>query len=177
MVTIAVLVSVGVIVYIVLKNLRSRHSNPKYIPTKYLKRRWEAWNPIGFTKGGNYSSRLQENSSVPTLHLRSDNRSARGSAYNLVDPERAEASEAPETTVDRHTSVRSIMTLPAYSKSVRENEQVLGREGERDGIDVVLEQPETIDEEEEMLFAEIYRELVATDTRNTQRRGRDKEFE
>lgn len=40
------------------------------------------------------------------------------------------------------------MTLPAYSRSVRENERVLAREGERDGIDVVIEAPETEMEEE-----------------------------
>lgn len=51
--------------------------------------------------------------------------------------------------VDRNTSVRSVMTLPAYSSSVRENERVLAREGERAGIDIVVELPETVDEEEE----------------------------
>lgn len=40
------------------------------------------------------------------------------------------------------------MTLPAYSRSVRENEHVLAREGERDGIDVVIEAPESDGEEE-----------------------------
>lgn len=102
---------------------------------------------------GNYSSRLQENSSVPTLHARSETRSARNSAFNLPDVERAEAQETTQNgagaEVDRHTSVRSVMTLPAYSRSVRETEQILGREGDRDGIDIVIEQPETVDEEEE----------------------------
>ena len=50
--------------------------------------------------------------------------------------------------VDRNTSVRSIMTLPAYSPAARENERILGREGERAGIDTVVEFPETVDEEE-----------------------------
>lgn len=45
--------------------------------------------------------------------------------------------------------MRSVMTLPAYSRSVRENERILGREGDRGGIDVVLEAPETMEEEEE----------------------------
>lgn len=151
--SITIIVSGIVILYIILKNLRKKHSNPKYIPTKYLKRKWEAWNPIGFTSKGSYSSRLQDDGSVPTLHLRSENRSARGSTYNLEDPERAQAADAAGNgagaTVDRHASVRSVMTLPTYSRSVRDNEQVLGREGERDGIDIVLEQPETAEEEEE----------------------------
>jgi len=150
-VSIAIIISLGVISYLVLKALRLRHSNPKYVPTQFLKRKWEAWRPVGFTSKGNYSSRLQENLSVPTLHLRSENHSARGSAVNLPNLEAGQATETTENgaTVDRQTSVRSVMTLPTYSKSVRETEQVLGREGERDGIDVVLEQPETIEEEEE----------------------------
>lgn len=40
------------------------------------------------------------------------------------------------------------MTLPAYSKSVRDNERVLAREGERGGIDTVVEASETVEEEE-----------------------------
>lgn len=92
---------------------------------------------------------------MPTLHLRSENRSARNSTQNILDLERAQAAEAGQdetvagATVDRNTSVRSVMTLPAYSRSVRENERILAREGERDGIDVVLEAPETEMEEEE----------------------------
>ncbi|RQM08819.1 hypothetical protein DH86_00002949, partial [Scytalidium sp. 3C] len=30
---------------ILLRKLRQRHKNPKYIPTKFLKQRWEAWEP------------------------------------------------------------------------------------------------------------------------------------
>lgn len=44
-------------------------------------------------------------------------------------------------TVDRNTSIRSIMTLPAYRTKANDNEQVLGREGERDGVDMVVEMP------------------------------------
>lgn len=158
-VSLAIVVSLAVITYIILKSVRTKHSNPKYVPTDYLKRKWEAWNPIGFTGKGAYSSQLHENPSVPTLHLRSANRSpnpsARVSTYDLhVDLERARPVEVrendtAEATVDRNTSVRSVMTLPTYSKSVRENEKVLGREGDRAGIDVVIEQPETVDDEEE----------------------------
>lgn len=45
------------------------------------------------------------------------------------------------SAVDRNTSVRSIMTLPAYRTKANDNEQVLGREGERDGVDVVVDMP------------------------------------
>jgi hypothetical protein len=40
------------------------------------------------------------------------------------------------------------MTLPAYRPNPREDERVLGREGERGGIDMVVEFPETAEEEE-----------------------------
>ncbi|KAJ4383847.1 hypothetical protein N0V86_000690 [Didymella sp. IMI 355093] len=56
--------------------------------------------------------------------------------------------QAGSAGVDRNTSVRSVMTLPAYSRSVRENERVLGREGERAGMDNVVELPETAEDEE-----------------------------
>lgn len=149
--TLAIILSVTVLAWIVLKAVRKRHSNPKYIPTKFLKRKWERWDPRGLTTSkGAYSARLQDNPSAPTLHLRSENRSSRASVQNFPDVERAHAEDIVQDdgTVDRHTSVRSVMTLPAYSKSVRDNERVLAREGERDGIDVVLEQPETVEEEE-----------------------------
>lgn len=51
--------------------------------------------------------------------------------------------------VDRNTSVRSVMTLPAYRQDAGDSERVIGREGERDGVDVVVELP-TAEEEEEM---------------------------
>jgi hypothetical protein len=153
-VSIAIVAAVIVISYIVLKSIRRRHANPKFVPTAFLKRKWENWTPAGFmpTKG-TYSNQLQENPSAPTLHLRSENRSARNSALDLERVQAEQAAQNEDTaagaTVDRSTSVRSVMTLPAYSRSVRESEQVLGREGERDGIDVVIEQPETVEEEEE----------------------------
>jgi len=50
--------------------------------------------------------------------------------------------------VDRQTSVRSVMTLPAYTSVPRDDEGVLGREGERAGMDTVVEFPESTEEEE-----------------------------
>lgn len=40
------------------------------------------------------------------------------------------------------------MTLPPYSQAPKETEQVIGREGERGGMDTVVEFPEHVDEEE-----------------------------
>lgn len=151
-VTLVIILSVAVLLYIILKSVRRRTSSSRFIPTSFLKRRWENWRPRGFLPAkGAYSSELHDGTSAPTLHLRSENRSARNSTAHLPDLERAQAAQVAENNagVDRHTSVRSVMTLPAYSRSVRQNERVLGREGDRDGIDVVVEAPETAEEEEE----------------------------
>ncbi|KAL5427865.1 hypothetical protein PMIN04_001069 [Paraphaeosphaeria minitans] len=79
-------------------------------------------------------------------------RDATGSVAAANDPERQALAQNNTTNsnagVDRNTSVRSVMTLPAYAPAPRENEQVLGREGERGGIDTVVEFPEEVDEEE-----------------------------
>jgi hypothetical protein len=63
---------------------------------------------------------------------------------------------APQTTTNvnesapqRGHSIRSIITLPSYSRLPKEEEQVIGREGERADMDMVLEFPETADEEED----------------------------
>ena len=59
-----------------------------------------------------------------------------------------EESRNHDDTPDRHASIRSIMTLPPYSADARDTEQILGREGEREGMDTVVEFPETQEEEE-----------------------------
>ncbi|ERT01993.1 hypothetical protein HMPREF1624_00288 [Sporothrix schenckii ATCC 58251] len=89
-------------------------------------------------------------------------RTAKYSRSGRDDNDHSEAADGPATsettnaasatsnnasTVDRNTSVRSVMTLPPYRPKPLENESVLGREGERDGIDVVIEMP-TIEDEE-----------------------------
>lgn len=90
-----------------------------------------------------------------STHDRSHSLSATNIAYNSATPSDRAASEdesaarsAVEAGVDRNTSVRSVMTLPAYSQAPKESEQVIGREGERAGMDMVVEFPETVDEEE-----------------------------
>ncbi len=67
------------------------------------------------------------------------------------------------------------MTLPAYNPSASQNEQVLGREGERGGIDVVIEFPETVDEEEQHREAEmeaLYQVRLARRRENEEREER-----
>jgi hypothetical protein len=90
-----------------------------------------------------------------STHDRSQSLTASNTGYNAafssdrtnVEDESA-ARSAVEAGVDRNTSVRSVMTLPAYSQAPKESEQVIGREGERGGMDTVVEFPETVDEEE-----------------------------
>ena len=60
---------------------------------------------------------------------------------------RHSAAPSANATVDRNTSVRSVMTLPVYRPKAADTERVLGREGERDGIDIVVEM-RTAEEEE-----------------------------
>jgi hypothetical protein len=57
--------------------------------------------------------------------------------------------DSTASNLDRNTSIRSIMTLPKYSNTVNEGERVLGRAGERDGVDIILEMPS--DEQQEAL--------------------------
>ncbi|TQV96942.1 hypothetical protein IF1G_04182 [Cordyceps javanica] len=81
---------------------------------------------------------------------------ATSAATNVTAPQPAQT--AAGSSVDRHTSVRSVMTLPAYRPEASNNEQVLGRAGDRDGVDVIVdlpteEQEETLrDEEMEALY-------------------------
>jgi hypothetical protein len=92
-----------------------------------------------------YSTTLQD-----TSYRGNDGSDARESremtgAVASSDPERTASTAA---RVDRNTSVRSVMTLPPYAPAPRDDERVLGREGERAGMDNVLELPETLEDEE-----------------------------
>ncbi|KAI1393021.1 uncharacterized protein F4822DRAFT_426216 [Hypoxylon trugodes] len=79
---------------------------------------------------------------------------ASGSLNSTSDANR----NSTASQVDRNTSVRSVITLPAYRTKANETEQVIGREGERGGVDVVVELPTAEDlenmrdEEMEALF-------------------------
>ncbi|KAH6620562.1 hypothetical protein C7974DRAFT_458837 [Boeremia exigua] len=82
--------------------------------------------------------------------------STRGPSVSDSTRDRAPSNASAEPAgVDRNTSIRSIMTLPSYSRSVRANERLLGRAGDRDGMDNVLELPESATEEEATRNAEM----------------------
>lgn len=113
----------SVVLYSFLRRWKNQGKSPKYIPTQFLKRKWQSWSP-----GGKYSQVRSRDLSSST-------------AYNPGGGTGAAA-------IDRNASVRSTITLPAYSRAPKDSEQVIGREGERGGMDTVVEFPETQDQEE-----------------------------
>ncbi|CAG8971996.1 hypothetical protein HYALB_00008281 [Hymenoscyphus albidus] len=126
--------------YFLIRRARLKHKNPKYVPTPYLKNAWKKWDP--------QSSRTRRRLPDRNEHLESvlNNGSLRGGG----PPSTFNSAARTAGGVDRNTSVRSVMTLPAYNPNPHHSEQVLGREGERGGIDTVVEFPETVDDEERL---------------------------
>ncbi|KAJ8058821.1 hypothetical protein OCU04_011807 [Sclerotinia nivalis] len=140
-----------------IRRTRIKHKNPKYIPTVFLKKAWENWDPQAhqyqlpdqndpheYTGAAGVSGVGRSLSNRPPSSF---NNAARTAVGNAADNNAG--------GVDRNASIRSVMTLPAYNMTPGQNEQVLGREGDRGGIDVVVEFPETIDEEESQREAEM----------------------
>ncbi|KAJ9602422.1 hypothetical protein H2200_012964 [Cladophialophora chaetospira] len=125
---IVLLITAVVVFYTMLRRWRAQGKKPKYIPGKFLKRKWDQWQPRG-----KYNA------------LNNRGLSSTNTAYNGNE---LESGTGGATSVDRHTSVRSVMTLPAYSSTPKDSEQVIGREGERGGMDTVVEFPENADDEE-----------------------------
>ena len=71
---------------------------------------------------------------------------SRTTIEHTVAPENEDAST---DGVNRNTSIRSVMTLPPYQATPRAHERLIAREGERAGVDTVIEFPETAEEEED----------------------------
>ncbi|KAH7133430.1 hypothetical protein B0J13DRAFT_102087 [Dactylonectria estremocensis] len=97
----------------------------------------------GRLRGGRYEQ--TSSNDTDQSHQLNSTRSRRNG-----DVENSAANRGSSTTaaVGRNTSVRSIMTLPAYRPMAATTEQVLGREGERDGVDVIVDLPNQEEEEE-----------------------------
>ena len=133
---VAVVVFVLLIVtYFLTLNSRSKRSRSRRSAAAPW---WQIWNWRKRPRATEYSASLQDR------ELEQGDQDHDREMAAPTDPERQGANG-----VDRNTSVRSVMTLPAYSPVVRDNERILGREGERGGIDTVVEFPETGDEEED----------------------------
>ncbi|EPS30562.1 hypothetical protein PDE_05514 [Penicillium oxalicum 114-2] len=142
------LIILSVCLYSVARWLRERYSEPKYIPGQTLKRKWRQWLP------GSSSYGQVPTHGAPSNGRDTSYRGARGSGPEMVsvsfsnsrsnNSDNNNNSHGPQ----RETSIRSVITLPAYSASPKPTEQVIAREGERAGMDVVIEFPETAEEEE-----------------------------
>ncbi|PNS21908.1 Serine/threonine-protein kinase CLA4 [Sphaceloma murrayae] len=103
----------------------------------------------GLSKRKSWRASIQSFASVfSVIHPASVRPDVRDSTFSIANSHRMEHVETG-AGIDRNTSIRSIMTLPAYSAVPRENEGVLGVEGERAGMDTVVEYPEADQEEEE----------------------------
>ncbi|KAK6508529.1 hypothetical protein TWF506_010616 [Arthrobotrys conoides] len=137
-IVIAIVVIIGVIIlgfltYIVLKSIRLRYKDPKYLPGSWLKKKWQNWDVMGYqaADGSSSSSRAPNQARI--------NRVARSRAN--IEANRA---------LDRQNSVRSVITLPPYREMAEMDlERTIGREGEREGLDTIVQLPETAEEEED----------------------------
>lgn len=132
---------------IMFRTIRSRHPSPKYIPTPVLKRWWTNWKVPSYRPHAYEATRHDEESA-----RLSDRTNRNSGLLPETQSRRASAVAAADAGVDRNVSVRSTITLPVYRPKPGEDEQVLGREGERAGIDIVVEMP--TDEMEEELREE-----------------------
>ena len=139
-VVVAVLIILGVLIVYV-PRLRYKYPEPKFIPTAFLKSRWRP--KSSEIKSGRMFRRK-------THRSLSDRNTSYTASINEPDLPAESSTEMAVSAngIDRNTSVRSIMTLPAYRPSPLPSERLIAREGERAGVDTVVEFPETVDEEE-----------------------------
>jgi hypothetical protein len=142
--------------WFILRSVRRKHDNPKYLPTPFLKNLWTKWEPGKPHRAIPQSDGLEPHRQVG-LPLAASSVHSSSLAVDAAIPRPAGVTGVltSQEVIDRHTSVRSIMTLPAYNPNPLQSEQVLGREGERGGVDVVVEFPEGADEEEASREAEM----------------------
>ncbi|KAL8778039.1 MAG: hypothetical protein Q9213_007588 [Squamulea squamosa] len=178
---------VSVALYILLITIRGSHSNPRYIPTPFLKKRWRTWKPktmkyrmFGFdpisplynegqTPRGNSLDTRGSSRHGPSLTVRTNDQNSMNTT---------EMTTSDNDNINRNTSVRSIMTLPPYRPSPLPSERLIAREGERAGVDTVVEFPESAEEEEARRDAdmeELYQIRLARRQENDERRQRRQE--
>lgn len=135
---------------------------PKYLPGKYLKGKWNRWN-AGRSYGQVPNATSPNHETDTAYHGAGE---GGGSEMNTTD-------NTPG--VRRETSTRSTITLPPYSASPKPEEQIIAREGERGGMDVVVEFPETAEEEEtrrDELMETLYQIRVQRRQENAERDAR-----
>ncbi|KAI6783170.1 uncharacterized protein J7T54_000672 [Emericellopsis cladophorae] len=136
-IVVAVIVFVVVVISAVaLWTKRRRKQHRATGQTPQSTNRWARLNPFK-SKGSRYQTAHDgESAELNPTSTRANRNNEQGSQ-----------GETAGATVDRNTSIRSILTLPAYRQAASHTEQVIGREGERDGVDVVVDFPTEQDEE------------------------------
>ncbi|TGZ81875.1 hypothetical protein EX30DRAFT_358609 [Ascodesmis nigricans] len=126
------IVGASLIFYLVLRCIRRRTQDPPNFLPAAFKKRWRNWQPGQMTTTGH--------TPLPTVQIPTTAAQRASSRRNRA---------AGAVGVDRNSSIRSIMTLPEYRPlPAPDRERTIGRAGERAGIDVVIEFPETEEEEE-----------------------------
>ncbi|OHW93998.1 hypothetical protein CSPAE12_07350 [Colletotrichum incanum] len=137
------LIFVAFVVFSFRASRRSTRNNAKSSPGGFLKSIWSTG------VGRNRYRQAQDENSTSTEQLTTRRRSGPSSvAFDASADQSQTDARSPNSAVNRNTSIRSIMTLPAYRPDPNDNEQVLGREGERGGVDVVIEYPTEENEED-----------------------------
>ncbi|KUI58672.1 hypothetical protein VP1G_05950 [Cytospora mali] len=141
-----------VCLFLVIRTLRARHPDPKYLPAP-LKKVWQKWNVRSYPAKYKRTGDSDDDMSSHRIRMREAHDNLEDALHDalaqqqLARGSQPNANAATQDGVNRNTSVRSVMTLPVYRPKAAETEQVLGREGERDGIDTVVEMP-TAEEDE-----------------------------
>ncbi|OBT50169.1 hypothetical protein VE04_09712, partial [Pseudogymnoascus sp. 24MN13] len=137
----------SIIAYYSLRSFRRNHSKPTYLPTAYLKRKWIHWDVPQYRMSRTDATHLEPISSNSTAGPNrgqppstGDSSAILSGPFNFGVNSTSSPNAAPSSAsaIDRNTSVRSIATLPEYAFYPKSTEQVLGRAGERDGIDTVV---------------------------------------
>lgn len=147
-----VVIIVLICLFLYLRLVRSRNAEPRFLP-KPLHKIWQKWDVTPHRSKNKYlrTSDEEEDRFQHRVRMREAQGNLEDSLHAAVAEQNSAARRAsqPGATdgVNRNTSVRSVMTLPAYRPKATDTEQVLGREGERDGIDTVIELPTAEDEE------------------------------
>lgn len=170
----------AVCIYLILRIYRANNADPKYLP-KPLKKLWTKWD---VTPNAKYARTGEADDArfSRRMHMRTARDNLEDSLADVAIQNRLAGvgpglQQAQQDGVNRNTSVRSVMTLPAYRPTATDTEQVLGREGERAGIDTVVEMPTAEDEEalREEEMAALYQIRLARRRQIAEREARREE--
>lgn len=104
------------------------------------------WQTLKFSKFGRFFHLPSNAKSVNSHDMEETSYAPSTQATGATSGSSDESST--DNGVNRNTSIRSIMTLPPYRPTPLPHERLIAREGERGGVDTVVEFPETADEEE-----------------------------